>query len=67
MNLCNQLVSYAFKSKSKHSTKNISTLIKVNHMQLSSRLNKGILILRLCFIKDISSFAKDDKKKTNIN
>lgn len=62
MNLCNQLASYALKSNSKHSTKNISTLIKVNHMQLSSSLNKSILILRLSFIQDISSFAKYDNK-----
>jgi len=67
MNLCNQIVSHAFKSNSNHSTKNISTLIKVNHVHLSSSLNKGVLILRLCFIQDISSFAKYDNKKTSTN
>ena len=66
MNSSNQLVNYAFKSNSKHSTKNISTLIKVNHMQSSSSMNKGILILRLRLIQDISSFAKYDSTRKQL-
>lgn len=44
-------------------TKIISILIDKYHMQVSSSIHESILILWLCLVQDISTFAEKGQKE----